>query len=173
MFSKNDLIFFSYFLGITKASQFFQHTDLNGKKAMQHIRKILDSMNKLGFTKEAEEMSKLNFAKYNLLKLNMIEAEFLRKFIKIQILNHHHSGSTEIDERRSERIQTFADLEIPENRSVTINTPTAQEMARIMYLWKSVMPSEYVFDVRSLNTLDPLESLIIIHSVLRGNFAKL
>ena len=137
---------------------------------MQHIRKILDSMNKLGFTKEAEEMSKLNFAKYNLLKLNMIEAEFLRKFIKIQTLNHH--SESEIDERRSERIQTFADLEIPENRSVTINTPTAQEMARIMYLWKSVMPSEYVFDVRSLNTLDPLESLIIIHSLLQGNFAK-
>merc|ERR1719278_623560 len=41
-------------------------------------------------------------------------------------------------------------------------------MARIMYLWKSVMPSEYIFDVRSLNTLDPLESLIIIHSLLQG-----
>ena len=127
-------------------------------------------MNKLGFTKEAEEMSKINFAKYNELKFHMIEAEFLRKFIEIQKLNHPES---EIVEKQNERIQSFADLEMPENRSVTIYTPTAQEMARIMYLWKSVMPSEYVFDVRSLNTLDPLESLIIIHSVLRGNFTQL
>ena len=113
---------------------------------MNYIQNTLSSIRKLGFTKEADKMAQIDFAKYRDISLSTIEYNLLKTFIDVE----------------NKDKPCLKDLDTNKHDYVT------QDVARILYLWQVLINSKNEFDIRSLKTLDPLESLIILKSILKG-----
>ena len=125
---------------------FIKKQKLTGKFAMNYIQNTLSSIRKLGFTKEADKMAQIDFAKYRDISLSTIEYNLLKTFIDVE----------------NKDKPCLKDLDTNKHYYVT------QDVARVLYLWQVLINSENKFDIRSLKTLDPLESLIILKSILKG-----
>ena len=129
---------------------FIKKQKLTGKFAMNYIQNTLASIRKLGFTKEADKMAQIDFAKYRDISLSTIEYNLLKTFIDVE----------------NKKKPCLKDLDTNKHYYVT------QDVARVLYLWQVLINSENKFDIRSLKTLDPLESLIILHSILKGELIQ-
>ena len=117
---------------------------IGGKFAVKCIRQTVQSLQKLGFEKESKAISEIDFAKFKTLNLNKLTQVILKTFTDVH----------------SEENSKIRDLK---------TTKSIQEVARIIYLWNSLASNkEMDLDMRSFETLDPLENIIVINSLIRG-----
>ena len=127
--------------------------DTKGKKivsekfAVKYGRETVQSLQKLGFEKESKAVSLIDFAKFKTLNLNKLNQVILK---------------------------TFTDVHSEENSKIRglKTTKSVQEVARIIYLWNVLASNDKRdLDMRSFVTLDPLENMIAINSLIRGKWA--
>ena len=117
---------------------------ISGKFAVKYIRETVQSLQNLGFEKESKAVSEIDFAKFKTLNLNKLNQVILK---------------------------TFTDVHSEENSKIRglETTKSIHEVARIIYLWNSLASNkEMDLDMRSFETLDPLENIIVINSLIRG-----
>ena len=118
---------------------------IGGKFAVKYVRETILSLQKLGFEEESKAVSEIDFAKFKALNLNKLNQVIQKTFIEVH----------------SERNSKMKDLK---------TTKSIQEVARIIYLWNSLASNEMNLDMRSFETLDPLENLIVINSLITGKW---
>ena len=118
---------------------------IGGKFAVKCIRQTVQSLQKLGFEKESKAISEIDFAKFKTLNLNKLTQVILKTFTDV-----HSEDNVKIRGLKT--------------------TKSTQEVARIIYLWNSLATNEMDMDMRSFETLDPLENLIVINSLIRGKW---
>ena len=116
------------FLEISEVPLFIKKQKLTGKFAMNYIQNTLSSIRKLGFTKEADKMAQIDFAKYRDISLSTIEYNLLKTFIDVE----------------NKDKPCLKDLDTNKHYYVT------QDVARVLYLWQVLINSENKFDIRSL-----------------------
>ena len=119
--------------------------NIGGKFAVKCVRETIKSLQILGFEKESKAVSEIDFAKFKTLNLNKVNQVILKTF-------------TEVHSEENAKI-----------RSLT-TTKSIQEVARIIYLWNSLTSNQMDLDMRSFETLDPLENIIVINSLIRGKW---